>query len=326
MGQTDQDAVAAAVAGDEAAFTELVQRHRRELQVHCYRMLGSYDDAEDVVQETFLRAWRRRSTYAGRSTFRAWLYRIATNACARRAGAAARAAPRRPRGAVAAALPRRAAGRDPGPRRGPGRGGRREGDDRARLPRRDPAPPPTARAALILRDVLDWSAKDAAELLDTSVASVNSALQRARAEMRAHLPERRAEWAPGEDPTAAERALVARYIDASERGDMDALAETLKEDLRFSMPPQPGLYTGRERVLGFWISGGFGSAERFGTFRCLVTRANRQPAVANYLRAPGDGLFRAMALDVLRIADGRIAEIVTFDRDAFTRFGLPDAL
>jgi RNA polymerase sigma-70 factor (TIGR02960 family) len=325
MEQTDQAAVAAAVAGDETAFTELVQRHRRELQVHCYRMLGSFDDAEEVLQETFLRAWRRRETYAGRSTFRAWLYRIATNASLDELNRR----PRRPSGPEVPWLqpyPDELLEAIPDPGGDPGTAVvEKETIELAFLVAIQHLAP-AARAALILRDVLDWSAKDAAELLGTSVASVNSALQRARADMRAHLPAQRAEWAPGEDATAAERALVSRYIDATERADMDALAATLREDLRFSMPPEPGFYVGREDVLAFWIAGGFGSAERLGTFRCLVTRANRQPAVANYLRAPGDGMFRALALDVLRIGDGRIAEIVTFDHRSFARFGLPASL
>ena len=229
MEPTDQAAVAAATAGDEAAFSALVERHRHELQVHCYRMLGSFDDAEDQLQETFLRAWRRRATYAGRSTFRAWLYRIATNACldelARR--------PRRPSGgevpwlqpypdALLEAVPAEA------------------GDPDAAAVEKETIElafmvaiqhlPPQARAVLILRDVLGWPAKDAAALLGTSVAAVNSALQRARADMRAHLPERRLEWAPGTDPTAAERELLARYVDAHERADLDALAATMRAD------------------------------------------------------------------------------------------------
>ncbi len=320
MEPTDQAAVAAATAGDEAAFSALVERHRHELQVHCYRMLGSFDDAEDQLQETFLRAWRRRATYAGRSTFRAWLYRIATNACldelARR--------PRRPSGgevpwlqpypdALLEAVPAEA------------------GDPDAAAVEKETIElafmvaiqhlQPKARAALILRDVLGWPAKDAAALLGTSVAAVNSALQRARADMRAHLPERRLEWAPGTDPTAAERELLARYVDAHERADLDALAATMRADLRFSMPPQPGLYHGRDEVFGFWVSGGFGT-EAY-RMRCAIGRANRQPAVGCYVVRPETGRFEPMALDVLRIEGGRIAEIITFENRMFAPLGLP---
>ena len=320
METTDQAAVAAATAGDEGAFSTLVARHRHELQVHCYRMLGSFDDAEDLLQETFLRAWRRRETYAGRSTFRAWLYRIATNACldelARR--------PRTPSGRevpwlqpypdeLLEAFPAEADGPD------------------AVVVEKETIElafmvaiqhlQPKARAALILRDVLGWPARDAAELLGTSVAAINSALQRARADMREHLPEQRLEWAPGTDPTAAERDLLARYVDATERADLDALATTMRDDLRFSMPPQPGLFEGRDTIFAEWVSGGFGTdAYRM---RCAVSRANRQPAVGCYALSAETGRYEPLAVDVLRIAEGRIAEIVTFGAAMFPPLGLP---
>jgi RNA polymerase sigma-70 factor (ECF subfamily) len=325
MDTTDQTAVAAAVAGDEAAFTALVERHRRELHVHCYRMLGSYDDAEEVLQETFLRAWRRRETYAGRSTFRAWLYRIATNASLDELGRR----PRRPAGGEVPWLqpyPDELLETVPATDDDPGTAVvEKETIELAYLAAIQHLTP-TARAALILRDVLDWPAKDAADLLETSVASVNSALQRARAELRERLPERRSEWPAGEDPTAAEKALLARYVDATERGDMALMAATLREDLRFSMPPEPGVFEGRDEIIGLWVQGGFGDAEKLGRWRCVLTRANRQPATANYVCAPGETVYRAMAIDVLRIAEGRIAEIVTFPGDQFARFGLPAEL
>jgi RNA polymerase sigma-70 factor (ECF subfamily) len=179
---------------------------------------------------------------------------------------------------------------------------------------------------LILRDVLGWSARDTAALLETSVPAANSALQRARAGLKDHLPEERGEWAPGADPTAAERALIQRYIDASEDGDADAIAALMRDDARFSMPPEPGRFVGRDTIVGFWKEGGFGDADALGRFRCLPARANRQPAVANYVLAPGDDTYRALALDVLRIEDGEIGEIVTFARDVFPAFGLPATL
>src|SRR5829696_6056725 len=194
MDNPDQAAVAAATAGDEAAFSTLVARHRHELQVHCYRMLGSLDDAEDLLQETFLRAWRRRETYAGRSTFRAWLYRIATNACldelARR--------PRAPSGGEVPWL-------QPYP------------DE---LLEAIPAAADGPDAVAVEKETIELTfmvaiqhlqPKARAALLGTSVAAINSALQRARADMRVHLPEQRLEWAAGTDPTAAERELLARY-------------------------------------------------------------------------------------------------------------------
>ena len=335
---TDEAAIVAAVrSGDEAAFTSLVERHRRELQVHCYRMLGSLEDAEDAVQETFLRAWRSRESFTGRGSFRAWLYRIATNASFDFLDKAS--------GRIAAHSP--------------------ETDSREQLPPaeipwlqpfpdrlldhtapKDDEPdsivvaketielaflvviqllPPKQRAALILSDVLDWPAKDVAELLDTTIASVNSALQRARATLQRHLPTRRREWTTL-NPDAEERALVQRYVDASERGDVQAIAQLLSDDVRFSMPPEPGSWTGRDAVVGGWVEGGFGSPS-FGDFRCVVTRANRMPAVACYLRKPGESEYRAFAVDVLKIEDGRIAEITAFDiRPMLDAFGLPQTL
>ena len=323
MEQTDQAAVAAATAGDEAAFSALVERHRRELQVHCYRMLGSLDDAEDQLQETFLRAWRRRETYAGRSTFRAWLYRIATNACldelARR--------PRKPSGGEVPWLqpyPDELLEAIPAEADDPGAAAVEKETIELDFMVAIQHLLPKARAALLRRDALDWSAKDAAALLDTSVASINSALQRARADMRAHLPEQRLEWQPGTDPTAAERDLLARYMDATERGDLDALAATMRADLQFSMPPQPGLFRGREEIIGYWVSGGFGTEAL--RMRCAVGRANRQPAVGCYVISAETGRYEPMGVDVVRIAEGRIAEIITFDAHMFAPLGLPAAL
>jgi RNA polymerase sigma-70 factor (ECF subfamily) len=184
---------------------------------------------------------------------------------------------------------------------------------------------PLPRAVLILRDVLDCSAKETAELLETTVASVNSALQRARAGMREHLPEQRLEWAPGTDPTAAERDLLERYVAVTEQADTRGLATVLHEDLRFSMPPQPGVWRGRDRCVKEWVSGGFGS-DAFGAMRCVVTRANRQPAVACYVRRPGDDAYAPLALDVLRIQDGAVVEIITFGKEVFPAFGLPASI
>ena len=307
---------------DEATFAEHAERHRRELQLHCYRMLGSLDESEDLVQETFLRAWRRRETYAGRASFRAWLYRIATNACLD-------ALERRPRRPQAAEVP----WLQPYP------DALLEG-----IPSADDEPdavvvaketvelaflvaiqhlPPRPRAVLILRDVLGWPAKDTAALLDTSVASVNSALQRARAGLKEHLPERRLDWAVESDQ--AQRDLLQRYMDATENGDMEAMKATLSDDLRFTMPPEPGRWEGRDDVVGMWESGGFGTHE-FGRMRCVLTSANRQPAVANYVAAPGASEFRPMALDVLRIEGGLVVDIVTFPGEVFAAFGLPATL
>jgi len=310
---------------DETAFGARVERHRRELHVHCYRILGSFEESEDLVQETFLRAWRRRDTLEERSKLRAWLYRIATNACLD-------ALDKRPRTPTAT-------GEVPWLQPFP--------DDRLGAPVAegdDPEAatvaketielayvvaiqhlPPLQRAALILRDVLGLSAKEAAVTLETSTTAVNSALQRARAGMRERLPEQRTEWAPGTDVTAAERKLLDRYVACTENPDPEGFKRIFSEDLRFSMPPEPGVWVGSDTVVGAWIDGGFGS-EPFGSMRCVVTHGNRQPAVACYIRKPGDEAYTPLAIYLLRIADGVVAEIVTFDGSTFGWFGLPETL
>jgi RNA polymerase sigma-70 factor (TIGR02960 family) len=309
----------------ETAFGALTERHRRELQVHCYRMLGSLDEAEDLTQETFLRAWRFRSTYAGRASLRAWLYRIATNACLD-------ALERRPRvpsgtGEVAWLQPipdellERLASEDDEP----------DAEIVARetielaflIAIQHLAPRP--RAALILRDVLGWRAREVAELLETTEASVNSALQRARAGLKEHLPAKRSEWSV-DSASAADRELVAKYMAASEAGDAEELKAIMADDLRFSMPPEAGLYEGRDTVVDFWFASGFGDPERLGEIRCVLTFANHQPAVANYVKRPGSEALEPMALDVLTITDGAIAEVVTFGASTFAAFGLPATL
>src|SRR4051794_7311191 len=311
-------------AAAEAAFTEQLQRHRRELHVLCYRMLGSFDECEDLVQETFLRAWRGRASFAGRSSLRAWLYRIATNACLD-------ALDKRPRSAVSGEI----LCLQPYPDELLDElAGSEDGADATVVDRetielaflvaiQHLAPLP--RAVLVLRDVLDCSARETAAVLETTVASVNSALQRARAGLRKHLPERRVEWRPGEEPSGAQRELLARYVEASERADVRALAALMHEDLRFWMPPQPGVWEGRDTVVQGWVDGGFGS-ESFGSMRCVVTQANGQPAVACYVRTPDTDAHRPLALDVLRIEDGLVREIVTFDGGLLEHFALPAPL
>ena len=309
---------------DRTAFEALATRHRRELQLHCYRMLGSLEESEDLVQETFLRAWRRRETFQGRSTPRAWLYRIATNACLD----ALQRSPRRPRGGEVPWL-------QPYPDELLEGIAEPEAEPDAQVVAKETIElafmvaiqhlPPKTRAVLILRDVLDWPAKDTAALLETSVAAVNSALQRARAGLKEHLPERRAEWAPGADPTEAERELLDRYVEASDRADAHAIAALMREDSTWSMPPEPGLWRGRDAIVAAWVEGGMGTVE-FGEFRCLVTSANLQPAVACYLRRPGETEYTALALDVLRIEEGEIADITSFTYPVFPAFGLPPKL
>jgi RNA polymerase sigma-70 factor, ECF subfamily len=325
-------AAVAAVRGDESAFAELVEPHRRELQVHCYRMLGSFEDSEDLVQETFLRAWRKRRSFEGRSSLRAWLYRIATNACLD-------ALERRPR------VPSLQSGAQPVaeiPWLQPYPDDLLEG-----IPARDPEPetevvaketielafiaaiqllPPRQRAVLIARDVLGWSAAETAALLDVSVPAVNSALQRARATLKDQLPRRRLDWAPGSDPTREERALLRRYMAATERGDAAGMIDLLREDAFCAMPPQPEWYLGAEAIVEAWVEGGFGD-ESWGHLRCLLTKANAQPAVACYLKRAGDSDYRPLALDVLRIEDGAVAEVIAFPLEPFLEaLGLPATL
>lgn len=308
---------------DEAAFSGLAERHRRELHVHCYRMLGSFEDAEDTVQETFLRAWRRRETFEGRSTFRAWLYRIATNACLDLL------AKHRPAAATGGEVP----WLQPYPDRLLDELTADGADEPETVAVAQEtielaylvavqhlAPRP--RAALILRDVVGWPAKDVAELLGDSVNSVNSALQRARAVMREHLPAERQEWTGGEGD-AATRELVRRFTDASVTKDIDGLAAMLRDDVRCSMPPTPGLYVGRDAVIGDWVQDGY---QDLGRMRCVLTSANRQPALAFYLWQEREGAYLPLTIDVLRITAGAVTEIVIFHDDQFPRLGLPDRL
>jgi RNA polymerase sigma-70 factor (ECF subfamily) len=323
----DDPIVAAARAGDEAAFATLVERHRRELRVHCYRMLGSLEEAEDLVQETFLRAWKKLGGFAGRSTFRAWLYRIATNACLDVLDG-----PRTCR-----VLPQHL-----GPSSDPDTVPVARTDIAWLQPYPDDAViaretielaflaaiqhlPPRQRAALIVRDVLDFPAKETADLLDTSVASVNSALQRARATLREHMPERRLDWAPAAAPTHEELAVLRRYMDAMERADLAAVADLLAAEVRALMPPYPLWFQGHDAVVASLASSWDpGSPHYVGRFRMLPTGANHQPATATYLRPPGETAYRAFAIGLFRIDHGRIAEITAFhEPDLFPLFDLP---
>jgi RNA polymerase sigma-70 factor, ECF subfamily len=328
--------------GDESAFGALVERHRGELRVHCYRMLGSLEDAEDLVQETFLRAWRRRATFRfqGPTSFRAWLYRIATNACLDRLES-------RPRRVLPSQL-------------GPAADAHAQLQPPADLPWLQPYPdrlledviasdsapdeavvsketielaflaaiqllPPRQRAVLIVRDVLGWSAKETASLLETSIPAANSALQRARATLKTRLPASRLEWTRSDDPSAEERRLLRRYIVAYESGDSAQLAEVLRDDARLVMPPYREWYDGRGSIVTFAQAFADPSSPRFrGHLRGVPTRANMQPAVAWYLRAPAESTHRALSIDVLRIEGGEVAEITGFVlSDLFPAFGLP---
>jgi len=312
----------AAAAGDEAAFAELTGPLRRELHVHCYRMLASFDDAEDAVQETFLRAWRGRSGLA-EGQHRAWLYRIATNVCLD----ALRARNRQAR-VIGSAADRPWLQPYPDPlldqvQAGPEQAAvGRETIELAFLSALQVLPP-RQRAALLIRDVLGWPASDAAALLDTSVAAANSALQRARAIMREHLPPERSDWR-ARPPSAAERELLEQFIAAHERLDGPAIARIAATDIRITMPPYPTRYDGID-ALAPLLDRAFGPG-REGDWRLLPTALNRMPAAASYLRRPGEPQFRPFKLDVLRIEGALIAEITTFGPTPFPALGLPAVL
>ncbi|MGH7680013.1 MAG: RNA polymerase subunit sigma-70, partial [Gemmatimonadaceae bacterium] len=325
-------------AGDETAFAELTRRYRRELHVHCYRMLASFEDAEDLVQETFLRAWQKRATFQGRAPFRAWLYRIATNACLDFLA-------RHERRVVELSAQDASSGRDttlshvewlqPYPDRLLETGSLRGADADALVIRRETIElaflvalqclPPKQRAVLILRDVLDWSAEETATLLDSSVASVNAALQRARATLRRHQPKRDEPAQPG-GVSEQEMLLLRRYADAAERLDMEGLTRLLRDDARFTMPPSPFVSVGNRATVEAWVEGGLGQPP-YDDFRCVLTSANRMPALAQYIRKAGDTQYRPFMIDVLRVEDGRVAEVTAFELPGLIdAFGLPNTM
>ena len=329
--------------GDDAAtghwpgvgdFDDLVRRYRRELHVYCYRMLGSFDEAEDHVQEVLLRAWRSRQSFQGRSSPRTWLYRVATNACldtlrrdARRAGPAPSSALAGPRPSIAAMpwvqpypdslLDELAAGQ-PGPEAA---AVSRETISLAFLAAIQLLPP-RQRAVLILRDVVSWPAAEVAGLLDMSVPAVNSALQRARTTLRDQWPDGRLDWAPAAEPDPGQRRLLQRFIAAHEQADPEALIAILRDDVRLAIS-QVGEWNGQGEV-GDALRGGMNI---LGQWRVLPIRANGQPGAAGYLRRDGETAFVPFVLSVLRLEQGRVAEIAAFEQPSmFTAFGLPARL
>lgn len=309
-------------SGDEAAFADLVSEHRRELVAHCYRILGSPSDAEDAVQEALVAAWRGLAGFEGRSSLRTWLYRIATHSALR---LAERRGPR-------------VMSWDHGPARSPGDDLGEPVTDRLFVEPwlEDPAAkyealegvqlawtaavqhlPPNQRAVLVLRDVLAFPAAEVADLLETSVPSVNSALQRARATLAARresgvVPAVAADLTPDE---TMERELIDEFIASWERADVDALVRLLATDVAFTMPPLPAWFDGVEDVAGFLSKQVFATA-----WRLLPVVANGQSAFACY-QGPD---FRLGALNVLSVRDGRIAWIAAFiDPEVTGGLGLP---
>jgi RNA polymerase sigma-70 factor, ECF subfamily len=320
---TEAALIAAAQAGDEAAFRELTNRHARELHVHCYRMLGSIHDAEDALQDSLLRAWRHLAGFEGRSSFRAWLYRIATNACL--AAATRRPKPEHDEDIVLTPYPDTWLDELPSDADEPSvRYDRHESVQLAFLAAVQTLPP-RQRAVLLLRDVLGFSAREAADLLDASPTSVHSALRRARATLERKRAEGRLELDRKRPPDEVERSLVQRYVAAWEAIDVTALLRLLREDAVMTMPPEPGVFLGSRAIVDFFATVPAGGA--LDRIPLLATRANRQPAVAAYVLDPDANVNRPYGLMVLSLDGDSIAEITgCTDPSVFAAFGLPTEL
>jgi RNA polymerase sigma-70 factor (TIGR02960 family) len=334
------DLIARAQTGDGDAFGQLIEPYRRELQVHCYRILGSVQDAEDALQETLLAAWRGLDGFEGRSSVRTWLYRVATSRCLN----ALRSGRRRNSAGAAASEVALPPGADPPP---PSRLGEvtwlEPYPDQLLEGLADSAPgpearyeareaislafiaalqllPPRQRAVLILRDVLGFRASEVAGMLDATEESVTSALKRARAAVQ-----QRQQASPGREPpllpdSASEREFIARISRAYESGDIDDVVALLTDDVVLAMPPLPLEYQGRELAARFMATVVFRQGR---TFRLIPTRANGQLALAAYLPDPGTGIARANSLLVLALEGGRIGVMTRFDPAVLPRFGLP---
>ena len=342
------DLIARARAGDHNAFRDLVQGHSHELQVHCYRILGSLQDAEDALQETLVSAWRNLGGFGQRSSLRTWLYKIATNRCLDML----RAGSRRPRIALPlpeATLPEPAGAGDAPPwlepypdvllghlvDERPGPEARYETTEAISLAFITALQllPPRQRAALVLRDVLGYHAAEVAQMLDATQESVQSALKRARATVDNHLADSGSTGRTGsgtgsrgparQPDTAAEHRLVARLTGALERADLDALIELLVTDVRLSMPPAMLEYRGIESAQRIFAAVTFRPGR---TYRVVPTRANGQPAFGLYLADPHASVYRAYALLVITTAGDHITAITCFSTNVMTRFGLPRTL
>ena len=338
------DLIARARAGDHDAFRDLVQGHSHELQVHCYRILGSLQDAEDALQETLVSAWRNLGEFGQRSSLRTWLYQIATNRCL----SMLRAGSRRPRIASPlpeATLPEPAGAGDAPPwldpypdvllghlvDERPGPEARYEATEAIALAFITALQllPPRQRAALVLRDVLGYHAAEVAQMLGTTQEAVNSALKRARATVDNHLADSSSTGSTGsrrparQPDTAAEHRLVARFTGALERADLDALIELLVTDVRLSMPPAMLEYRGIESARRILAAVSFRPGRNY---RVVPTRANGQPAFGLYLADPHASLYRANCLLVITTSGDHITAITSFSTNLMTRFGLPRSL
>jgi RNA polymerase sigma-70 factor (TIGR02960 family) len=331
------DLIARARAGDDGAFAALTEPHRRELRVHCYRMLGSFQDAEDALQDTLLAAWQGLGGFEGRASVRTWLYRIATNRCLN----ALRSASRRP--AKEWDVPKV---EPPEPTRlgevvwlepfpdmlladaidtplGPEASVEQTEAISLAFVTALQVLPPRQVAVLILRDVLGFHASEVADMLDSTVESVNSALKRARVSLQRQRQRKQSgdrEPPPAAD-SPAENAIVAQFVSAYESADIDALVALLTDDVFISMPPMPFEYEGAE-LLGRFFAGIFGAGRRF---ELVPTRANGQPALGAYLRGP-TGTSHGIGLYVLTLAGDRICAMTRFENSVLPWFGLPRSL
>jgi RNA polymerase sigma-70 factor (TIGR02960 family) len=329
------DLIARARAGDSQAFRELTEPHRRELQVHCYRMLGSFQDAEDLLQDTLLAAWQGLDGYEGRASVRTWLYKIATNRCLN----ALRSASRRPAvewnvpdvdmpeptrlGEVVWLEPFPDALLEGAPAAPPSPEARYEQTESISLAFVTALQvlPPRQLAVLILRDVLAFRASEVASMLDSTVESVNSALKRARASLERQRPADPGRERPPVPGSPAEEALVARFVSAYESADLETVVAMLTDDVFMSMPPMPLEYEGRDVVAAF-CARILGPGRRFDL---VPTRANSQPAFGAYLRNPS-GISHGTGLIVLTLSGDRISALTRFDNSVFPSFGLPRSI
>ena len=324
-------------SGDQHAFAQLMDGYRNELQVHCYRILGSVQDAEDALQETLFGAWQALGTFEERASVRTWLYRIATNRCLNML----RAASRRPRSegpAFDVALP------EPTrlgetvwlqpcpdifleglPDDSPGPEARYEARESVALAFVEALQllPPRQRVALVLRDVLGFRAHEAAEMLGATETSVESALKRARTAVHVRLGEASGPEPPPAPNSASEQEIVTGLVEALETGDVDKLVGLLTEDVWVTMPPLPLQYRGRELAARFFGTVTFRPGRRT---RFVPTRANGQPALAVYVRDPTTGLYHANGIAVLTLSGSLISAITGFDNSVLPSFGLPRTL
>ena len=329
------DLITRARAGDGEAFRELTEPYRRELQVHCYRMLGSFQDGEDAVQDTLLAAWQGLDGFEGRASIRTWLYRIATNRCL----SALRAASRRPAkawdipeveppeptrlGEIVWLQPYPDALLEDASEIALGPEARYEQSEAVSLAFVTALQvlPARQRAVLILREVLGYHADEVADMLDSTVESVTSALKRARASLQHRLPPAGEHAPPPTADSPAEQALVTKFVRAWESADLDALVALLTADVVASMPPMPLEYEGRDAVARFCASI-FRAGRRF---ELVPTRANGQPAFGAYLRTPS-GISHGTGLYVITLTGDRICAMTRFDNSVLPWFGLPRSL